>query len=301
VEKDVVKMAQEKEKSAIESSKSMAIQQADQLRKDQFQAQRVLSPAFCLGSESVEAVASASEDAFVISSLNCHVPLKLSSTSVKLRAFSGLAVVQRVLCNFGGNYKKSRTYPEMSSTQNPLLVKQGKEEFEEMAIKYVPTVIDIKKVNSNFNGLSWLFGLAPDSTTTDSLPNAAGQLRLLVMGEMQLVMVSATHWRQYGGSGDCTFTEACKSLSELSAEVAGQLPKECVIYSTTLKANEMIWLPAGFLIAQRCTLGPLIYGIRKSMFVASDASKSDLNALIGMMDKESKPVARLTSVVDLFP
>ena len=159
--------------------------------------------------------------------------------------------------------------------------------------------LDVKKVNAAFNSQSWLFGLASDYVNVDTLPSAAGQFRLLAMGEMHLVMVSEAKWK--------ALMPACLGIEEVvgifgkldSAKVTDGM-KAAPIYAVTMKAGDALWIPPGFIVASRCTRGPVIYGIRKSIFTDSKSSKSNLEGLISLMDTVRKPTDRLKQVVELF-
>ena len=119
------------------------------------------------------------------------------------------------------------------------------------------------------------------------------------MGEMHLVMVSVAKWKE-SMPDSLGLDEVVSAFGKLDSTRATAEMEQAPIYAVTMKAGDALWVPAGFIVASRCTRGPVIYGIRKSMFTASEAVKANLEALMKLMDTDKKPTDRLKQVVDLM-
>ena len=111
------------------------------------------------------------------------------------------------------------------------------------------------------------------------------------------MLVAAAAWKAHGPKGSAV------SLTDCVASFASsdKPPTESVtVYVTTLKANKLLWIPPGYLIAERCTRGPVIYGVRKSVCTPTPSAKTALEAVADMMDKESRSTQRLREVIALI-
>ena len=285
------------EKTSIEHAKKTALQNAAQVRQEKLDSRTVAKPIFSIADEKLDEIQVMAEDNHVGGG---EVPKKWGIRNTSVQEFLGKYVMQRELCKFGGGYKRLKTYDTLLWAQQVTVEKAGKEDIEELFSTFHADSVCIKKINPNFATTSWWFGCAPTLVNVDTLPNAAGQFRLLAMGEMQVRAVAASDIVDNplpGMPERPTVADALKSFSEMRAAPESGIK----IFSTTLKAGELLWLPCGYLVAERSLRGPLVYGIRKSVFTAHPESKKNMDAVIGMLKQEKKSTSRLEEVAALLP
>ena len=151
---------------------------------------------------------------------------------------------------------------------------------------------DVGKISPNFKKTCWLEGCSPDYLKHALAPNAAGFFKLRVLGETQLRLVAAGPFKESLASiaakdfGSCEEAEAF-FMSMTKSQVSDLAFAGCTVYSTTLKANEMIYVPTGFLVLEHASRGQLIHGVRKSFFQKSELCMQNIAAVVSWMSSEN--------------
>ena len=205
-----------------------------------------------------------------------------------------------MVCTFGANYKKKKILLDTGVVNEGLGLKGGREEFEELVASFQPQVMDISKIAPSFKSSSWLWGCSPTFSKTDALPSGAGQLRVCCLGEMQVYMVRASVWKALMPEGT-SLQVACDAFYNLTSETALDMSMEArTVIKVILKQNEILWIPCGMLVAERSVKGPLLYGMRKSIFIESPEAKQDLEALVAMMSAGGGAPDKLAAVAAMM-
>ena len=94
---------------------------------------------------------------------------------------------------------------------------------------------------------------------------------------------------------------ALASFEALTDKAVDEMDAKVDIYATNMMPGEMVWIPPGYSLAERSTKGPVVYGLRKSVFPSRFFVKADVQAVVDMMDKDNKPTQRLKDVIALIP
>ena len=217
------------------------------------------------------------------------------------KTYLGMPLVQKVMCNFGTQYKKSKGFDDLGVHSSPMLPKQGKEESEKLMEELAQfEAQDVAKVLPSFKDMVWLYGCKPQFPRVEALPSAAGQLRLQVMGSLQVILVDP-HLVQAAMPPNTGLETAIKTITDLTIEGIEKLQKEGVkFFKTTLAASEVLWMPVGWICCTRADQGSLTYGVRKSYYMIGKSSKKSLEAIASMQKADSKNVTRLEEIIALY-
>ena len=186
--------------------------------------------------------------------------------------------------------------------------KQGKEEAENFMASLSIPCMDLKKIIPTFNNTSWLYGMTPGLVKCDVPPSGAGMLRLSVMGDSHFVMVRASAFLAAASKVESvpiekiTYDAARNFLQSLTVKsLAAYRAADCRVWFASVGADGLLWIPPGFLVAERVLQKPLNYGVRKSYFVDGVESKADLQALIQIRATSyGKESDRMKAVLPLF-
>ena len=186
-----------------------------------------------------------------------------------------------------------------------MLPKQGKEETEQFFARMSPEeLVDISSINNQFKTTSWLFGFAPQHTSVAVAPSGAGMLRLQAMGESHIVLVPMSQLAlavKLVDGEEVKLTAAGPIVSGLTEDKLDAYKKVgMTAYSTTLKANQLLWIPTGWIIAERVGSMQLHYGVRKSYFANTPEARKELTRLISADKNDGKSAARLAQVLALY-
>jgi len=115
-------------------------------------------------------------------------------------------MMQQVLTGFGGKCKKMAGYAEDGKTSNTFVVKQGKEETEELFRKLAKPLgkapMNLVKVAAAWSSASWLSGLKPGFHQCGLSPNSAAAFKLIVLGEVDTWLVSMPSLLQAAGAAN---------------------------------------------------------------------------------------------------
>ena len=74
----------------------------------------------------------------------------------------------------------------------------------------------------------------------------------------------------------------------------------CVPHIVVQKANEVLWVPCGFLAVEKCVKGILIYGLRKSVLYKSLKALASYEANIEVLKQSGKPIEKMKMVHNII-
>jgi hypothetical protein len=290
------------DKASLEQAKQTALDMAEGVRMDRAKAAKKIPEVFTINENLMTNVKEVTGKGWDIAD-DSSLPKKLVD-SPEVKSYVGQHLMQRVLCNFGGTYKKTWTCIDAGTHASPLLPKQGKEETEQFFGQFAPPSVDIGSVNQQFKTTSWLFGMNPHYTNTSTAASAAGTLRLQAMGESHIILVRTTDLSKAVKAVDqvdMKATEANAMFQDMTADkmvaykAAGLHP-----YCTCLQVNQMLWIPSGWIIAERAGAIQLHYGIRKSFFENTSQARLEIAAVVEASKAEGKAPVRMEQVLKLY-
>lgn len=161
-------------------------------------------------------------------------------------------------------------------------------------------MVDISNVSATWNNTSWLFGLSETFHSISMAPNSAALLRVLWMGEMEVVvwelntLVTALK----------AIEKKCGSIDELKETLASlrdsdvQQMSDCPGYYTTMVPEMVYYIPCGWVVCERVKAGPLIYGCRKSIFFKTGSSVKNYAMAKELMSAANLDVTKMDSIMD---
>eukprot|EP00971_Amphidinium_carterae_P352879 6492760-Amphidinium_carterae.6 len=174
---------------------------------------------------------------------------------------------------------------------NPELFQSGGDEANAFFEKLMVPAVDVTSVNAKFKDLCALFAHAADYKQVGLTPSAAGMVQMRFMGESELVLVRVAdlqHLCKGWGVQNATVSSLAESFKQISSTVMDEICKTTEVYHATANANEILWIPAGFFVAERATgTSGLHYGVRKSFFNPGEQAGKDLEAVVEAIEGAS--------------
>ena len=213
------------------------------------------------------------------------------------------------LSNFGGQYKKSDAYKEYGMGQWPLCPKEGKEDTDIMLNEFdkvseVPQMsIKVGIPGGNATKATWMFGYDPEMARVDFAPHALGMVKALERGEVRWILFEL-----------CGLVAAIKKPLQVTEVAVGELAKctrtmdngkveqiardGCKPHFVIQKPYEALYVPTGWLCAERSHTGTLLYGARKSKIAAAEASLRDYKEAIEVFKSSKKSISQVQEIHD---
>ena len=221
------------------------------------------------------------------------------------------AQVQHQLYAFGGNYKKllsadEETGSQGRSTQRPLHEGAGLEEYNEMFSTVVSTMfekklqIDASSLNpvlAKVCGRQWHWGYEESYCSVGTAPQSMCMLKALAEGSIRWVFMDAKALvpllQNTLEKEKVTMKEALHCIENADQEcLASWMADEqnpLNIFTGVQQKHDMIYVPAGWILAEQVISGPLIYGARASFNLCADALADSYEAIMGLFAGEGKP------------
>ncbi len=219
-----------------------------------------------------------------------------------IRSYLAQKEVTKMLTLLGSRYKKGPTFTTENKYTAPVGSKQGGEEtealFRNLTERHASKVLNLSKYHPTWNNTSWMYGYA-------CTPNSATMFRLLCFGKIQLRAVQVDSFVQglnkCGRPHDCADMKAVlAAFDNLDAQTLGHLDAVGVkVYSHVHDQDQMVVIPAGFVVAEAALEGPLLYGVRKSMFLQTPNFARAYTAAKLLLAKGGHDVKRMDEVLGL--
>ena len=95
-----------------------------------------------------------------------------------------------------------------------------------------------------------------------------------------------------------SYDVAKEFLANLDASgLPALLANGCTVYAVYQKPHEVLFVPSGWLMAEMCVRGVLIYGVRKSLVTQSECSHPNYEELLGACGAEPKVLSRMQELL----
>ena len=222
----------------------------------------------------------------------------------------GNAKLQKHLSLYGREYKKSLAKVKAKDATGRDQEKVNDEEVDEACKEVLGSLLpqlDISEVEggSGFMSAMFSFGYAahPDHVFVGSTPNCAAQVKVLAVGEVNVLMINlfsliAASGNQVGPAMETL--DYIETIAFWNADKVDAMIKAGVtMYSAVHKQGEMLVVPQGWLVAEMSCAGHKdIYGIRK-VFVSSKAKDVEMyEACIKLFEASAKDATRMKSILE---
>lgn len=216
---------------------------------------------------------------------------KNATMLVKLLADNKMQVA---MGNHGSRYKKQQAYKDHGRMQSPLYAKEGKEETMAACGALIAATLKKAKCNPPAGPLqtvcenSWLYGLAPELTGVSQTPNSLGMLKLLVNGCQQWLafeVCSLLHFIREDKRQEKINWPMIEEFLEAADYPKLKAMKDggVIMRSAEQCAKEAIYIPSGWIVAERVVTGTLIYGARVSVLAVTDKMLEAYASLRGVL------------------
>ena len=216
--------------------------------------------------------------------------------------------MQKTMAAFGSNYKKHKAYETTGKVNNILMPKHGQEisekMFSDVTLPVKSTVLDISSVSTSWNTTSWAWGYSAEYWSVSMPPTSAALLRVVCLGEVEVfawdVNSLTTGFKEIGKTATNMdeVVEAVKVLTD--QDMAALVAKGCKGYYTVMTKDLMHYVPAGWLIAERSKVGPLVYGVRKSIMFKTASALESYSTSKELLARASHDVSKMEFVCELM-
>ena len=205
------------------------------------------------------------------------------------------------LSEFAANYKKSSTFKLDGRAQAPLAPKNGREETEALLSRMIKEdcKLDISSVpgGTDFMATVWHWGADAKLSGAYLAPNCAAMLKLVAMGEIQVVLFELKNVIDVLGSEtNCDgLTEALLSLTETSPQWSSFRGVR-----TVLKADDVLYIPQGWVMCELFGAGILNYGVRKSFLVKTPRAETNYKLAISLLQRSGREPSKMEAVAKCY-
>ena len=150
----------------------------------------------------------------------------------------------------------------------------------------------------------WFYGYSSQMVSFASCPTGLPMIKLLVAGEVRWVVfepVTTVTALQEIDTTLKSITDITEALEQLTFEsLAGLKEKGAQMFVGTQHAKQIMYIPTGFICAEQCMNGMLVYGIRRTFAMSSQTVVPAYTALAGLHDKTNKKGAKMHELVDVL-
>ena len=209
--------------------------------------------------------------------------------------------VQMVLSTWAGSYKKQCKETGRAQKNVVAADSNAKASLQEMWKTIVGTAhsdcaVDPAATNATLNSLlnvEWLYGYEPEHHNIGHMPNGLDMWKLLQAGEVLNMMVSicdlvAAMKMVKGTDASIKMTCLKDEFKNLTAERLSALQVRA--YHHKQHPGDLLFVPPGWLHAELCVSGVLLYGLRKSVLLQAPEAGSNYESLIECMAADGAQV-----------
>ena len=236
-------------------------------------------------------------------------PIGCDNEPRKFRCLLDCPQVQLLLGGFGGAYKKAASMKTTQKTQEMIYKGAGLEECDtlwaSLCSLFKPSFQSVgtgmEQYLQNVLNASWLVGFDSGASFVNTYPNGLACFRLLCAGEMTWALFELRQLipamkviqlkDNIGGMEDLL-----SFLKNLTADDAKNLAeKGCPAHYVTQSSNQILYVPVGWVGAEHCSKGVLLYGLRKTIAGQSQLASANYDLLISLFASSNKPVEKMKS------
>ena len=167
---------------------------------------------------------------------------------------------------------------------------QARFEFKPLGVRDIPNgraVLDT----------AWQFGYLPNLSVANKSPYGLSCFKLWSMGEIHVVMVSIDELSKHP-SWAIIEQMRLGLLETTMPEVKKFIETGIKIYAATITPNSLLYIPTGFLLAEHCHQGPLLYGVRKTMCFSTEPTIARFLNLIDTEKKNGKETTKTEKLLE---
>ncbi|CAE7036850.1 unnamed protein product [Symbiodinium sp. CCMP2592] len=207
------------------------------------------------------------------------------------------------LSEFGGVYKKANSFKAEGRAIAAVIAKCGKEAAEALMHKVFPCDdkrLDLSTVKEGelFHNNLWYVGFDNKMAGCWLCPNGAAMIRVLAMGSMNVVAFPVEEVASR--LSEKVADPKCDDLIQYILDFAEDADKS-IGWAATVKQDDVAFIPQGWIIAEQCNgTTPLVYGVRKSYMLTTEASKTNYGRVIEILRNTGRDVAKMEEFLALY-
>lgn len=219
-----------------------------------------------------------------------------------------------MLTSFGGSYKKNPNMKTVGKCQELVVKNNGLDECQEMwqsvAALFSPSFLqpadDMEGYLKNVLKATWLYGLDAGGNYISHMPNGLGSLRFQCSGEVawilfelkQLIPAVKILLKKDDVGGLDGLNKFMQALT--SAELEALEGHGCVAHHCRQAEGQVMYVPVGWVAAERSVKGVLVYGIRKVVMLTSNVAYENYSLLQGLFEASGKPVDKMKTTLSFL-
>lgn len=166
---------------------------------------------------------------------------------------------------------------------------------EKMAVK--PLGCDSIPDGATIIGNTWCFGYSPGLCCCSLMPHGLGVWRILAFSEMLIVMCFLSPLAEKQATESARIEDRRSQFLKMTlGSVKDLTAKGVPVFVATLKPNELLYVPIGFLVAEHVVAGALFCGVRKTALGPTPDTVTHMKAVIEATRASGKLVGRAEEV-----
>ena len=198
--------------------------------------------------------------------------------------------------------KRTIDFKEAQRTQQPAKdVKGVFTKFFESVSPSLDSRVTIDGVSGGaaFGKQIWMWGWGDNMIRCGFSPQSAAMIRTLHAGSIEIYAVSTNKFLQHHHHGHDklpSMTELQDSFCSRTLKDVKALAPRCRVYKATTRGPGCFYIPQGWLVLEKSIKGPLIFGYRKSLFIAGAGPIEDFEMageVLGRPEKHCQVLACL--------
>ena len=238
-----------------------------------------------------------------------EVPVHLAKNEV-VQGLLAHADVSKAMSSYSCDHKKDAKFKDAGRTQSPCAA--AIRDLLSAAVGKLP-IKDAADISSNPGGpafmkAGWMWAFTPDMSKPVLMPQAAAMLRFVFAGTVELHMMSmstAVKAKLVAPSSEASETDNVPSIEAIGTALSNL--NLCAvralrdsghpIFHCCVSSGEAAWIPQGWIVLESGHTGPLIFGLRKSVFTSSEASVKEYEVSCKAVASAGQPVERHEAIL----
>ena len=153
--------------------------------------------------------------------------------------------------------------------------------------------------------MAWFFGYDPAFQRVKHLPNGLAQFKFFCNGEIACLLFEVRSlvpalrtWLKKDTFG---IDEVEQLIASFGRDELAELKRHsCRMIALTLAPEQLLYIPTGWILAERVVTGNLICGCRTTLLTASVESIANYEELVGLHVVAKKDVSKLQEVLEFM-
>ena len=148
----------------------------------------------------------------------------------------------------------------------------------------------------------WLAGFSPEMRETFQTPNGMAMTLLLLGGRVRYLLADVKQLQPalatYHSVDKMTVTDFIDAFEGLNVDNIKKLKDSaCTIFTVTQSADEILYVPAGWLLSAATVQGALAYGCRKCWAFATESQHASYESLHGLFAHSGMKAGKMQEVL----